>query len=130
MAEQPVLWRAYVMPTGSDFTLPEHETSPSAVDITLQLSSTADAGSTVAFTLTFDGSFPGVRSAAVSMVHAAARDGTPSLVCARAFFFTAVCVRACLPVSFVSLCRPVSLTSTCVHCARARTCVCVCVCVS
>jgi len=66
MAEQPVLWRAYVMPTGSDFTLPEHETSPSAVDITLQLSSTADAGSTVAFTLTFDGGAPAAHGGMVT----------------------------------------------------------------
>ena len=55
MADKPVLWRAYVMPTGSDFTRAEHETNPSAVDITLQLSSAADAGTTVDFTLAFDG---------------------------------------------------------------------------
>ena len=46
------------MPTGSDFTLDSHETNPSAVDVTLQLSSTADAGNTVDFTIAFDGGPP------------------------------------------------------------------------
>lgn len=55
LAAEPVLWRAYVLPSGTDFTLPNPKTSPDSVDMTLVLSSAADAGSTVSFTVAFDG---------------------------------------------------------------------------
>jgi beta-galactosidase/beta-glucuronidase len=55
IGEQAVVWRAYVLPSGTDFTLAEPVATPGSVDITLKLSSAADAGKTVSFTLAFDG---------------------------------------------------------------------------
>jgi len=57
MAKEPVLWRAYVLPTGTDFTLTSPVTKPDAVDITLALSS-KDVEGPVEFTLAFDGGAP------------------------------------------------------------------------
>ena len=59
-SEGPVLWRAYVLPTGTDFTLPSPVSHPDSVDITLVLSSAGDAHATdkdgpVEFTVAFDG---------------------------------------------------------------------------
>lgn len=52
----PVLWRAYVQPTGAGLTLPEGEqvSVPTNVDITLQLSDENFSGP-VKFSLAFDG---------------------------------------------------------------------------
>jgi beta-glucuronidase len=55
MASKPVLWRAYVLPVNADVTDPKQSVAPDTIDITLQLSSAEDAGSTVSFTVAFDG---------------------------------------------------------------------------
>ena len=66
IGEQAVVWRAYVLPTGTDFTLAEPVAAPDSVDITLQLTSAVDAGKTISFTLAFDGAAPESHQGAVT----------------------------------------------------------------
>jgi beta-glucuronidase len=50
----PVLWRAYVLPTGADMYNGVQVAKPDSVDITLQLSSGISDGQSVDFTMAFD----------------------------------------------------------------------------
>merc|ERR1711971_566168 len=56
MAEQSVLWRAYVQPTGADIALSKPEASPTSVDVTLVLS--RDENGSIDFTVAFDDGKP------------------------------------------------------------------------
>merc|ERR1719265_273649 len=56
MAENAVLWRAYVLPSGADFTASNPVTVPTSVDITLVLSKSENES--INFTLAFDEAAP------------------------------------------------------------------------
>ena len=51
--QQPVLWRAYALPTGVDFTLAAPVAKPDSIDLTLVLSDANFSGA-VSFSLAFD----------------------------------------------------------------------------
>ena len=55
--QQPVLWRAYALPSGVDFTLPAPVAKPDSIDLTLVLTDASHSGH-IAFSLAWDDGAP------------------------------------------------------------------------